>query len=83
MSKSIIEFFTPDCAPCKVLAPYLCDAAWKVKVDYVNAAEADAMVREYNIMQVPTLIFFENFAEVGRATGMSDATVAKIREFAQ
>lgn len=58
----IVEVTTPTCGICKSIAPMIKAAVAKVadKVDFevVEASWDDAIVKEHNINQVPTFLFF-------------------------
>ncbi|MFI3290667.1 MAG: thioredoxin [Opitutales bacterium] len=71
----MVDFWAPWCGPCKMLAPTI-DAlvkeipSDKAVVAKVNVDDCPDIAQEYNITQIPTIVFFKNAKELGR-TGMS------------
>lgn len=59
----LVDFFATWCGPCKMLSPIISEIANEysnsVKVCKVNVDENRDLALKYNIMSVPTLIFFK------------------------
>lgn len=59
----LIDFYANWCGPCKMLSPIIAKIAEensdKIKVCKVNIDENRDLARRYNIMSIPTLIFFK------------------------
>lgn len=73
----VVDFFSPHCGPCKLLAPLLDQLALQlsnVQFFKININSADSLTGRYNIRGVPCLIFFKNGIEVGRHVGCSPKT---------
>lgn len=60
----LIDFFATWCGPCKMLSPIITEISKEysesVKVCKVNIDENQDLALKYNIMSIPTLIFFKN-----------------------
>jgi len=69
----LVDFFATWCGPCKMLGPVLEQVAedfdGKVAVAKIDIDESMELAQEYGIMSVPTIILFENGAEIARAVG--------------
>lgn len=69
----LIDFFANWCGPCKMLSPIISEIANEysdsVKVCKVNVDESQELAIEYNIMSIPTLLFFKNGEVVKSSVG--------------
>lgn len=69
----LIDFYATWCGPCKMLSPIILEIANEysnmVKVCKVNVDEDQELALKYNIMSVPTLIFFKNGSVVKDIVG--------------
>jgi thioredoxin 1 len=69
----VVDFWSPGCAPCRMLEPVLMDLAadyaGRVKVVEVNAAEAERTAARLGVMGTPTVLFFRSGREVERVVG--------------
>lgn len=68
----IVDFWADWCGPCKIMAPQFEKAAQKL--NKVNFAKVDVddqfdLASEYEVMSIPTTIFFKNGEQVDRYTG--------------
>ncbi len=62
-SKVLIDCYAPWCGPCRMLAPIIEQLASEhsdVKFCKINIDENDKVCLEYQIMSIPTILFFEN-----------------------
>ena len=69
----MVDFFSPTCGPCRMLAPVI-DAMAKKFLGRVIIAKIDTSLHQmsasqYKIRGVPTLIFFKNGQLVDQKTG--------------
>ena len=82
-SPVIVDFFASWCGPCKMLSPVLENIDEKfgenLKILKVDIDKFPELANKYNIMSVPTLIFFENGEIVRQETGFM--LEEKIMEF--
>ena len=62
--KVLIDFYAEWCAPCKKMTPYLLkmqkDLADKVVIIRLNADENHTLIKEMKILELPTLLIYEN-----------------------
>lgn len=62
--KVLVDFYAEWCAPCKKMSPYLLkmqkEMADKVVIIRLNADENPTLIKEMKILELPTLILYEN-----------------------
>lgn len=81
----VIDFFASWCAPCKMLSPIL-DSVMEQYEGLVRFVKIDIdlypdIAEKYEIMSVPTLLFFGKNGLVRRETGFkSEAAIVEIIE---
>jgi thioredoxin 1 len=78
-NKHVIVYFYADwCFPCKTLSPLMENIKNEysdiLKVVKINSEEENDLVMEYNIRNLPTLIFFKNEEIYSKHSGMINAT---------
>ena len=60
----MVDFYADWCGPCRMVSPIVEELAGqytgKVKVGKLNVDESSAVARKYNVMSIPTLLFFKN-----------------------
>ncbi len=70
---AVVDFWAPWCGPCRALAPILEKVAREqnVAIGKVNVEESDAeaLVKQYNIRNIPALFFFKNGQQVSSHIG--------------
>lgn len=71
----LVDFWAPWCAPCKMIAPMIEELAseyvGKLKVGKVNVDDSSATATNFGVMNIPTLILFNNGEEVKRIVGVT------------
>ena len=77
----IVDFWAPWCAPCKMISPILKGLAEeygnKIKVYKINIDEHRQTATKYQILSIPTLLFFKAGKIAGQVTGMRSASDIK------
>ena len=70
----LVDFYSDSCVACKKLAPVLGNAEDdyedKIKVYKVNTNFDVELAEQYAVQAAPTLVFFQNGAEVARLRGL-------------
>lgn len=60
----LVDFWRDSCVPCKMMAPWLDELAneyhGKAMIAKVNVEENMQLARQYEVMNLPTLIVFKN-----------------------
>jgi thioredoxin 1 len=70
---TLVDFWAPWCAPCKVVAPVLNDIAEtenRVTIAKVNVDQHQQLAQKYKVRSIPTLIMFRDGVEVQRYVGV-------------
>lgn len=59
---SIVQFTAPWCGPCRMIAPVLTELETDGKIDYykVNVDEQSELAINFQVMSIPTLLFFKD-----------------------
>lgn len=69
----IVDFWATWCGPCKMIAPILEEVAGeydgKVKVVKLDVDSNNQTAGKYNIMSIPSLLFFKNGEIVDQVVG--------------
>lgn len=69
----IIDLWAPWCGPCKMMLPIVEELAQeyegKIIVGKLNVDENEDVPSEYNVMNIPTMLFFKNGELVNRHVG--------------
>lgn len=70
----VIDLYADWCAPCRMLAPAVeglaDDYAEKAVVAKVNVDDNQNVARQYNVMGIPTVLFFKNGKLADRVVGL-------------
>ena len=70
----IVDFWAAWCGPCRMQAPIMEDLANsmgdKLKVCKVNVDEETDIAVKYNIMSIPTLVYFKNGNIINTVVGL-------------
>ena len=69
----VVDFWAVWCGPCRIMAPIIDEVArelkGKVKFGKVNVDEEGELAERFEVMSIPTLIFFKKGRQVERITG--------------
>ena len=71
----VVDFFAEWCGPCKMLGPIIDEIAEEyegrdVKIVKVNIEESEELARKFNVMSVPTIIYFKDGEVKDTTTGL-------------
>jgi len=71
----LVDFSADWCPPCKILAPIVAEVAKEVtgraKVVTLDVSASPKTATRFNILNVPTLIFFKDGEEARRLVGVT------------
>ena len=71
---SVVDFWAPWCAPCKIMLPRLRKLSkmyhGKVAFGRLNTAENEHIAKKYRIASIPNLIFFSYGRKIKSITGV-------------
>ena len=69
----LVDFWAPWCGPCQMVGPVLEEIAkelnGKVKIAKMNVDENQNIPLQYNVLSIPTFIFFKDGEAVNQAVG--------------
>ena len=69
----LVDCWAAWCGPCKMVAPVLnriaSEFAGRIKIAKLNVDENPATASRYSIQSIPTLLLFNNGAQIDRAVG--------------
>lgn len=70
---SVVDFWAEWCGPCQALLPTIdelgSELQGKAAVGKVNVDEGKELARQFRVMSVPTVIFFQDGVEKARLVG--------------
>jgi len=70
----LVDFWAPWCVPCQMVGPTVEELAkefeGKVKIGKLNVDENPQVAVKYNVMSIPTVIFFKEGKEAARQIGL-------------
>jgi len=78
---TVVDFWAPWCGPCLMITPILEKLSkeydGKVKIYKVNIDEHQATATKYQVLSIPTLLFFKQGKVVNQVVGMRPASDIK------
>lgn len=70
---SVVDFYADWCGPCKIMTPILEEISEEnknVKFGKINVDKENELAQEFEVMSIPTLIFFKGNEQIDRVTGL-------------
>ncbi|HSI83969.1 MAG: thioredoxin [Candidatus Methylacidiphilales bacterium] len=71
----LVDFYAEWCGPCRMVAPLLEEVAkeqiGKVKVVKVDVDKQAELAQRYNVIHLPTMVFFRNGVPVDQKVGLA------------
>ncbi len=78
----MVEFGATWCTPCKILAPIIHELAAEmqgVKIGMLDVDEQSNLAQQYNVMSVPTMLFFKDGKVMDQMVGVQSKDVIKAK----
>ncbi len=77
----VVDFYADWCGPCKMVSPLLeqlsQEYVGKVKFVKINTDENQELAMKFNIMSIPTIMFFRNGQVKDTVVGVAPSAVFK------
>jgi thioredoxin 1 len=75
----LVDFWAEWCGPCRSIAPFVEQLATeydgKAKVGKVNVDQSNDIAARYNILSIPTLLYFKGGEVVDKQVGLTNKAV--------
>lgn len=78
----LVDFYADWCGPCKMIAPFVAEIATEfpaLKVIKINADNAQALMSQFGIRGIPTLLLFKDGKVT--ATKVGALSLPELRDF--
>ncbi len=79
----MLDFWAEWCGPCRMLSPVVEEVgrefSSRVKVGKLNVDDSPKTATRYNVMSIPTLVFFKGGKEADRSIGVAPKSDVKRR----
>ncbi len=78
----MVEFGATWCTPCKILAPIIHELSAEmndVKIGMLDVDEQSNLAQQYNVMSVPTMLFFKDGKVMDQMVGVQSKDVIKAK----
>ncbi len=82
----VIDFWAEWCGPCKIMSPTFEEVAkefkGRAKFGKINVDDETELAQRYNVMSIPTLMFFRDGKQVDEAIGVisKESLIKKIKD---
>ncbi len=70
---TVVDFWAPWCGPCRMIAPVIDEITKElpnIKVAKVNVDDSPNIAQQYNILSIPTLIYFKDGQPIHSSVGV-------------
>ena len=84
--KTVVDFWAAWCGPCRIMAPIFEDVASvmkdKAKFGKVDVDENTYLAQRFQIVSIPTTIFFRDGKQISRVSGLMNREdlIKKLKE---
>lgn len=77
--RSFMYFSGQWCGPCKIVSPMMDTLSTTHSVEKIDVDQNTTLAEQYNVRNIPTVIVFENGAEVKRLVGVQSSVEAYLQ----